>query len=34
VPRLQRGVVAGAGHFMHIEQPERTAALVLDFLEP
>jgi len=22
----------GAGHFIHIEQPERTAKLVLDFL--
>lgn len=34
VPKLQRGVVQDAGHFMHIEQPERTAALILDFLEP
>lgn len=24
----------GAGHFVHIEQPERVAELVLDFIEP
>jgi pimeloyl-ACP methyl ester carboxylesterase len=34
VSHLQRGVVEGGGHFMHIEQPERTARLILDFLEP
>ena len=33
VPRVTRAVVQDAGHFMHIEQPERTARLVLDFLE-
>ena len=33
VPHLDRGVVADAGHFMHIEQPERTARLLLDYLE-
>lgn len=33
VPHVERGVVADAGHFMHIEQPARTAALLLDFLE-
>jgi pimeloyl-ACP methyl ester carboxylesterase len=33
VPRLETAVVAGAGHFAHIEEPAETAALVLDFLE-
>jgi pimeloyl-ACP methyl ester carboxylesterase len=33
VPRVERAVVADAGHFMHIEQPRRTAELILDFLE-
>ena len=33
VPELERGVVQDAGHFMHIEQPERTARLVLDYLQ-
>jgi len=33
VPDLERRVVAGAGHFVHIERPAETAALILDFLE-
>jgi pimeloyl-ACP methyl ester carboxylesterase len=33
VPHLDRGVVADAGHFMHIEQSERTARLLLDYLD-
>lgn len=33
VPRLDRAVVEGAGHFMHIEKPEETARLILDWLE-
>jgi pimeloyl-ACP methyl ester carboxylesterase len=32
VPVLETAVVAGAGHFMHIEKPAETAAFVLDFL--
>lgn len=32
VPVLETAVVAGAGHFMHIEQPAETAALVLGYL--
>ena len=32
VPVLETAVVAGAGHFVHIEQPADTAALVLGFL--
>ncbi len=34
VPRLHRATVAGAGHFVHMEQPARTASVLLDFLEP
>ena len=32
VPVLETAAVAGAGHFIHIEKPAETAALVLDFL--
>jgi pimeloyl-ACP methyl ester carboxylesterase len=32
VPALETAVVAGAGHFIHVEQPAETAALVLDHL--
>jgi pimeloyl-ACP methyl ester carboxylesterase len=32
--RLERATVAGAGHFVHMEQPHATAALILDYLEP
>jgi len=32
VPQLERCTVAGAGHFVHIEKPEETAKVVLDFL--
>ena len=32
VPELERGVVEGAGHFMHIEKPVETARLILDYL--
>jgi len=33
VPRLTRATVEGAGHFVHMEQPAATAALLLDWLE-
>ncbi len=33
VKRLERRVVAGAGHFVHIEKPRETAALICEFLE-
>jgi pimeloyl-ACP methyl ester carboxylesterase len=33
VPKLERGVVPGAGHFVHMEQPAETARLVTAFLE-
>jgi len=33
VPVLETAVIEDAGHFMHIERPEATAARVLDFLE-
>jgi pimeloyl-ACP methyl ester carboxylesterase len=33
VPKVERGVVPDAGHFMHIEQPESVARIVLDWLE-
>ena len=32
VPVLETAAIAGAGHFLHIEKPAETAALVLDFL--
>ncbi|MBI3786035.1 MAG: alpha/beta hydrolase [Deltaproteobacteria bacterium] len=32
VPDLHRCTIAGAGHFVHIEKPQETAAAVLDFL--
>jgi pimeloyl-ACP methyl ester carboxylesterase len=34
VPRLTRRTIAGAGHFVHIEQPRDTAAAILEYLEP
>ena len=33
VPRLERAVVRGAGHFVHMERPAETAELLLAFLE-
>jgi pimeloyl-ACP methyl ester carboxylesterase len=33
VPRLERATVAGAGHFVHMEQPRATADLLLAYLE-
>lgn len=30
-PRLERATVAGAGHFVHVEQPAATARLIMDF---
>ena len=33
VPRLTRATIPGAGHFVHIEQPAKTAAAILDFLD-
>ena len=33
VPVLTRATVQGAGHFLQIERPRETAALILDFLE-
>lgn len=32
--RVERTTVAGAGHFVHMEQPRATAALLLDWLAP
>lgn len=32
VRRLERATVEGSGHFIHMEKPEETAALVLDFV--
>lgn len=32
IPNLERCTIAGAGHFVHIEQPRATADVVLDFL--
>jgi len=34
VARLERATVAGAGHFVHMEQPRATAELLLAWLEP
>jgi pimeloyl-ACP methyl ester carboxylesterase len=34
VPRLTRATIAGAGHFVHMEEPAATAALLLDWLDP
>jgi pimeloyl-ACP methyl ester carboxylesterase len=33
VPRLTRATIPGAGHFVHMEEPAATAALLLDWLE-
>jgi pimeloyl-ACP methyl ester carboxylesterase len=33
VPQLERCTVQGAGHFVHIEKPQETAAAILQFLE-
>ena len=33
VADVKRAVVAGAGHFVHMEKPAETAELLLDFLE-
>lgn len=33
VPRLSRATVRGAGHFVHMEEPGATAALLLEYLE-
>lgn len=33
VPHLTRATIAGAGHFVHMERPRETAALILDWLE-
>lgn len=32
VKHLERATVAGAGHFVHMEKPRETAALIADFL--
>ena len=32
VPKLERATVEGAGHFVHMEQPEATARLLMDYL--
>jgi pimeloyl-ACP methyl ester carboxylesterase len=34
VPDVTRAVVPDSGHFPHMEQPARTARLILDFLAP
>ncbi len=31
-PRLERVTIPGAGHFVHVEQPERTARAIEEFL--
>jgi pimeloyl-ACP methyl ester carboxylesterase len=31
--KVERRVIAGAGHFVHIEQPAATAAAILEFLD-
>ncbi len=33
IPQLQRATIAGAGHFVHMERPLETAALILEYLE-
>ena len=33
VPDLERVTVAGVGHFVHMEKPEETARILLDWLE-
>ena len=33
VARLERATIAGAGHFVHVEQPAATARVILDYLE-
>jgi pimeloyl-ACP methyl ester carboxylesterase len=33
VPQLSRATVPGAGHFVHMEEPARTAEVLLAFLE-
>lgn len=33
VKRLERATVEGAGHFIHMEKPEETAELILDFAD-
>jgi pimeloyl-ACP methyl ester carboxylesterase len=33
VAKVERAVVEGAGHFVHMERPAETAARVLAFLE-
>ena len=30
--QLTKVIIPGAGHFVHLEEPEQTARLVLDFL--
>ena len=32
-PDVTRATIEGAGHFMHMERPAETAAVILDFLE-
>jgi pimeloyl-ACP methyl ester carboxylesterase len=32
VPKLERATIEGSGHFIHMERPAETAAVVLDFL--
>jgi pimeloyl-ACP methyl ester carboxylesterase len=34
VPELSRAVIAGAGHFVHMERPRETADALLAWLEP
>jgi pimeloyl-ACP methyl ester carboxylesterase len=33
VPRLERATIAGAGHFVHVEQPGALAALLLNWFD-
>ena len=32
VRQLERTVVDGSGHFIHMEKPDETAALILDYV--
>lgn len=34
IENVERTAIPGTGHFVHIEKPEETARLVLDWLEP
>jgi pimeloyl-ACP methyl ester carboxylesterase len=31
---LEKQIIAGAGHFVHREQPDRVNRLILEFIRP